>query len=60
VKRILVMLGMGKHSETMCLPETMIDAELARLTRCVPQTNAERQFHRWLVEWKEKNAKVKG
>jgi hypothetical protein len=60
LKRILVMLGIGKHyetmsvTETMSVPETMVDAEIVRLTRCTPQTKAEKEFHKWLVDWKQK------
>jgi hypothetical protein len=48
------MLGIGKHYETMSVPETMVDAEIVRLTRCMPQTKAEKEFHKWLVDWKQK------
>ncbi len=54
LKHILVMLGIGKHYETMSVPETMVDAEIVRLTRCTPQTKAEKEFHKWLVDWKQK------
>jgi len=53
MRRILVMLGIGKHSETMSVPETMVDAEIVRLTRCIPKTKAEQAFHDWLVDWKK-------
>lgn len=59
LKRILVMLGIGKHYETMSVPETMVDAEIVRLTRCMPQTKAEKEFHKWLVRWCEDLQKSK-
>lgn len=59
MKRILVMLGIGKHSETLSVPETMIDAELVRLTQRVPQTAAEKTFHSWLLMWREELQKSK-
>jgi len=55
MKRILVMLGVRKsETETVALPETMVDDELIRLTRRKPKTEAEREFHAWLLGWKRK------
>ena len=52
IKRILIMLGIGKQIDAVVLPETMIDAELAALTGRTPKTAAEKEFHRWLTTWK--------
>ena len=49
MKRILIMLGIGKQIDAVVLPETMIDAELAALTGRTPKTAAEKEFHRWLT-----------
>ena len=38
----------------VAVPETLVDEEIARLTKCVPRTQAEKAFHIWLTEWKEK------
>jgi hypothetical protein len=54
MKRILFMLGMNRHqSEVLPMPESTIDEELVRLTRRVPRTTAEKQFHAWLLAWKK-------
>lgn len=60
MKRILIMLGIGKQIDAVVLPETMIDAELAALTGRTPKTAAEKEFHRWLTTWKANADERKG
>lgn len=55
MKRILVYLNfVGSKSEQRVIPETLVNEELLRLTRRVPQTQAEKAFHVWLLTWKKK------
>ncbi len=63
MKRLLLYFSTGKHAEDRDLrevPSTMVDEELVRLTKRVPQTKAERAFHDWLVDWKKKLEKKGG
>jgi len=55
VKRVWAYLSTS--TETVEVPLTMIDAEILRLTRCVPRTTAERAFHAWLITWRDNNKK---
>ena len=61
MKRILMYLRITTPTKTVqvAVPETLVDEEIARLTKCVPRTQAEKAFHVWLTEWKEKNANTK-
>jgi hypothetical protein len=56
MKRILVYLNFvgGAKYELRAIPETMVNEELLRLTRRMPQTQAEKAFHVWLLGWKKK------
>jgi hypothetical protein len=56
MKRILVYLNFvkGEKSEGRAVPEILVNEELTRLTRRTPQTQAEKAFHMWLQDWKEK------
>jgi hypothetical protein len=59
MRRILVYLNFVPPIEAE--PQThnhvtvMVDAELVRLTKRVPRTNAEKEFHVWLSAWKKRN-----
>ncbi len=33
-----------------------VETELQKFTKYPPKTNAEKQFHKWLLEWKAKIA----
>ena len=39
--------------------ETVVDRELEALTKRAPRTQAEREFHKWLLIWKEKLLKAR-
>ena len=54
MKRILMYLRITPPKKTVkiAVPETLVDEEIARLTRRVPRTQAEKAFHVWLTEWK--------
>jgi hypothetical protein len=52
MKHILMYLRITPKVE-IPIPETLVDEELVRLTKIVPRTKAEKQFHAWLVQWKE-------
>jgi hypothetical protein len=56
MRRILLYLNFvtPKKSDQYLMPETMVDSELLRLTKHVPRTAAEREFHRWLLGWKKR------
>lgn len=62
MKRILMYLRITTPKSTMkiAVPDTLVDEEIARLTRRVPQTQAERAFHAWLINWRNDVAKGKG
>jgi hypothetical protein len=62
MKRILMYLRITTPTKTVqvAVPETLVDEEIARLTKCVPQTQAEKAFHVWLVDWRNDIAKSKG
>jgi len=36
----------------VAVADTVIDEEIVRLTKRVPRTAAEKEFHKWLLEWK--------
>jgi hypothetical protein len=38
--------------------EKLVNKELLALTKRSPRTAAEREFHKWLLSWKEKLAVV--
>ena len=56
MKRILMYLRITTPTKTVqvAIPETLVDEEIARLTKCVPRTQAEKAFHIWLTEWRDK------
>ena len=56
MRRILVYLNFvtNKKSEQRAIPEAMVNEELTRLTRRTPQTEAEKAFHAWLLEWRSR------
>lgn len=56
MRRILVYLNFvtDKKSEQRVIPEVLVNEELTRLTRRTPQTEAEKAFHTWLLEWRNK------
>jgi hypothetical protein len=60
MKRILMYLRITTPTKTVqvAVPETLVDEEIARLTKCVPRTTAERAFSKWLLEWREKNERA--
>jgi len=38
--------------------EKLVDKELLHLTKRPPRTVAEKEFHKWLLSWKEKLAVI--
>jgi hypothetical protein len=36
------------------MTEKMVDIELVKLTKRPPRTTAEKEFHKWLLSWREK------
>ena len=56
VKRLLMYLRITTPRRTvqLAVPETLVDEEIARLTKRVPRTQAEKAFHVWLTEWRDK------
>jgi len=55
VKRLLLFMRLviinGRKVE-VAVADTVIDEEIVRLTKRVPRTAAEKEFHKWLLEWK--------
>ena len=56
MRRILIFLRIvnGKVEEK-ALPETLVHEEIVRLTKKVPRTKAEKAFHAWLSDWRDRN-----
>jgi hypothetical protein len=54
MKRVLIYFGIGSTDTAKVVPETLVDSVLVELTKRAPQTVAEKEFHKWLVEWKRK------
>ncbi len=52
MKRVFALIGLLEIKEPKVTHEEMIDAELVKLSRRTPRTKAEKQFHKWLIEWK--------
>ena len=59
MKRVLMYLSVALNGkvEKKALPETLVNEEIVRLTNKVPRTQAEKNFHDWLCEWRERNGK---
>ena len=60
MKQVLIFLGVVRLPEQKLKPSELVEYELEQLTKNPPRTKAEHQFHGWLLEWKEQNAKVVG
>jgi len=61
--QLLILLGIKKRpgtGEVIVVPETMVDDALVTLTKRIPKTKAEREFHRWLSDWKKSNKEISG
>ena len=61
MRRVMVYLNFvtDKKSEQRVIPEVLVNEELTRLTKHIPQTAAEKEFHRWLRGWKDRLGGVK-
>lgn len=52
MRRMLVYFNFVATVDEPVAADILVDAELVKLTKRVPRTKAEKEFHVWLKQWK--------